>query len=98
MVQVYLVNFLQEIVSNTVSFEYIDPNKAKEDFVEKDIKNSDDFQEMLFLLSKKMGKMNLNSKDTKESNPQGKHEQIVELILRSMYLETNSNICGTLFK
>lgn len=88
---------MREIISNTISFEYIDPNKAKEDFVEKDIKNPEDLQEMLILLSRKMGKMNLNSNDTKETNPQGKHEKIVEL-MRGIYLETNSKICGILFK
>lgn len=95
-VQVYLVNYLLETISNSVSFEYIDPNKAKEDFVEKDIKNPDDFQEMLILLSRKMGKMNLNSTEAKETNPPGKHDQIVELI-RGISLEISCKICGAFF-
>lgn len=92
MVQVYLVNVLGEAISNTSSFEYIDPNKAKEDFVEKGIHTPEDLQKMLILLSKKLGKMNLN--DTKETNSQGKHDQTLELI-RGIYLGTNVKICGT---
>lgn len=76
-VEVYLVdNWLQKI-SNFVHFEYIDPRRAKQDFVEKDIKTMEDLQEMLLLLSRKMGKMNLNSNDTKDAkgtNPPGKHD------------------------
>ncbi len=71
-VQVYLVNYLRETISSTVPFTYIDPNNTKEDFVEQDIKNMNDLQEMLMLLSSKMGKMNLNSNESKETNLPGK--------------------------
>lgn len=72
MVQTYLVNYLREKISNTVPFTYIDPNNKKEDFVEQDINDMNDLQEMLMLLSSKMGKMNLNSNEAKETNLSGK--------------------------
>jgi len=76
-VEVHLVDNLLERVSNSVDFEYIDPKKAKEDFVEKDIKNPEDLQKMLLLLAKQIGKMNFNSNETKDAegtNPPGKHD------------------------
>ena len=74
--EVYLVDCLLRI-SNSVNFEYIDPRKAIEDFVEKSIKTAEDLQKMLLLLSKKIGEMNLTSNDTKDAkgtNLPGKHD------------------------
>ena len=75
--QVYLVNCLRQTISNKVPFTYVDPNSKKEDFVEQDVKDMNDLQEMLLLLSRKMGKMNLNSNETKETNLPGKQYQVV---------------------
>ena len=75
--EVYLVDYLLRAISNSVHFEYIDSKKAKEDFVEKDIKTPEDLQKMFLLLCTKMGKMNLTSNDTKDAkgiNPSGKHD------------------------
>lgn len=66
-VQVYLVSYWAEKISNSKPFEYIDPEKAKEDFVEKVINSSEDFERMLFLLAGKVNKINLNSNETKDS-------------------------------
>lgn len=81
-VQVYLVNYRLEKISNSKPFEYIDPEKAKEDFVEKDINSSEDFETMLFLLSRKVSKINLNSNETKDSrgtNQPGKRDYKVTI-------------------
>ena len=75
--EVYLVDYLLRSISNSVHFEYTDQKKAKEDFVEKDIKTLEDLQKMFLLLCTKMSKMNLTSNDTEDAkgtNPSGKHD------------------------
>lgn len=82
MVQVYLVSCWLEKISNSKSFEYIDPEKAKEDFVEKGINSSEDFETMLLLLSRKVTKINFNSNETKDSqgtNQPGKRDYKVTI-------------------
>ena len=66
-VQVYLVNSRLERMSNSKLFEYIDPDKEQEDFVRKAINSMEDFQKVLFLLSKNVCKINSNSNETKDS-------------------------------
>ena len=82
MVQVYLVSFWLEKISNFKPFEYIDPDKAKEDFVEKDIKSPEDLEAMLLLLSKQVRNLNVNSNETKDSqgtNQAGKRDYRVTI-------------------
>jgi len=64
-VDVYLVSYIPAEESNSVSFEYFDPDKKMEDFVRNDINDKEKFQQMLFLLSRQMSEMNLNSDETK---------------------------------
>ena len=80
--EVYLVDYLLRAISNSVHFEYIDSKKAKEDFVEKDVNSGDDLKHMLFLLSKRVDKLNLDSKETKDSqgtNQPGKRDHKVTI-------------------
>lgn len=75
-VEVYLVDYLVQTISNSVHFKYTDQRKAKEDCVE-GIKTLEELQKMFSLLCAKMGKMNLTSNDTNnanETNLPGKHD------------------------
>lgn len=71
--EVYLVDHLLQTISNFVQFEYIDPRKAIEDFLKKNVKTPEDLKKVLLLLST----MNLTSndiKDAKGTNLPGKHD------------------------